>query len=94
MILRDDSMSESTESGQTIGGDARVGPGTSYTDAARELSDIVGRLEAGELGVDAVVGALTRAGSLIEYCRAQVVGAQAQVKDITERASKAAGAAN
>lgn len=64
-----------------------VGSDVSFNVAARELDFLVGRLEGGDLDVDEVAAAVERASLLVEHCRHKVRGAQAQVRDITERAA-------
>lgn len=64
-----------------------VDPATTYVEAARELDALVQRLESGQLDVDAVVAAVERASALVEFCRAKVRSAEAQVADITARAA-------
>lgn len=79
-----------TDAPSPISSDGSVDPAMSYTDAGRELDDIVGRLEAGRLDVDEVVAAVARASALIDFCRDKVHGAQAQVRDITAKVTAAA----
>lgn len=53
-----------------------------YTEAVAELEQILERLRTGELGVDELTGAVSRAKELIEECRAQLMLTKAELDNI------------
>lgn len=53
-----------------------------FTEASRELGEILADLESDRLDVDDVVAHVRRAGELITVCRDRIGGAQLQVAQI------------
>lgn len=52
----------------------------SFEAAMRELTELVSRMEAGELALDASVAAYARGSVLVQYCAAQLEKVEQQVK--------------
>ena len=52
----------------------------SFEDAMAELDQLVARMEAGELPLDASVAAYQRGSELVKYCAAQLERVERQVK--------------
>ena len=52
----------------------------SFEAAMRELTDLVARMEAGELALDASVSAYARGSILVQYCAGQLEKVEQQVK--------------
>lgn len=53
---------------------------TSFEAAMAELTQLVARMEAGELALDASVTAYARGSELVQYCAAQLEKVEQQVK--------------
>ena len=54
----------------------------SYTEALRELEEILARLEHDEPDVDRVADDVARAAELIEHCRTRITGARLRVDEV------------
>ena len=52
----------------------------SFEDAMTELEQLVGRMEAGELPLEASVAAYKRGSELVKFCAAQLERVERQVK--------------
>ncbi|MET3107711.1 exodeoxyribonuclease VII small subunit [Oxalobacteraceae bacterium GrIS 2.11] len=52
----------------------------SFEDAMAELAQLVARMEAGELALEASVAAYARGSELVQYCAAQLEKVEQQVK--------------
>jgi len=52
----------------------------SFEAAMAELAQLVGRMEAGELALEASVSAYARGSELVQYCAAQLEKVEQQVK--------------
>lgn len=55
-------------------------PPTSFEAAMAELAQLVARMEAGELALEASVSAYARGSELVQYCAAQLEKVEQQVK--------------
>lgn len=53
-----------------------------YAEAIVEVEQIVARLRSAELGVDELGRSVARATELIDYCRKQLVEAEAEVEKL------------
>ena len=53
-----------------------------YTDALRELEEILARLEHDEPDVDRVADDVARASELIEHCRTRITSARLRVDEV------------
>lgn len=56
----------------------------SYTQAKKELTDIVAAIEAGELNVDALTQKVKRASELILFCREKLTHADEELQKILD----------
>lgn len=59
---------------------ATAAPAASFEEAMAELEQLVARMEAGELPLEASVAAYKRGSELVKYCAAQLEKVEAQVK--------------
>jgi len=57
-----------------------AGQPASFEDAMSELKQLVARMEAGELPLDASVAAYQRGAQLVKYCAVQLEKVESQVK--------------
>ena len=57
-----------------------AGQPASFEDAMAELKQLVARMEAGELPLDASVAAYQRGAGLVKYCTAQLEKVENQVR--------------
>lgn len=53
---------------------------TSYEDAMRELEQLVGQLESGEMPLDDMLAGYQRGALLMEHCRAKLQAVEDQIK--------------
>lgn len=56
----------------------------SYTEAKKELEQIVGAIESGQLDIDALTDKVKRASVLIAYCREKLTKTDKEVQKILE----------
>ncbi|MBS1170227.1 MAG: exodeoxyribonuclease small subunit [Burkholderiaceae bacterium] len=57
-----------------------TGQPASFEDAMSELKQLVARMEAGELALDASVAAYQRGAQLVKFCATQLEKVESQVK--------------
>jgi exodeoxyribonuclease VII small subunit len=51
-----------------------------YTDAQRELEEIVAKMESGDIDIDILTVLVTRANFLIEFCETKLLKVEKEVK--------------
>jgi exodeoxyribonuclease VII small subunit len=51
-----------------------------YTDAHRELEEIVAKMESGDIDIDILTVLVTRANFLIEFCETKLLKVEKEVK--------------
>lgn len=56
-----------------------------FESAIAELEQIVGRLEAGEMSLDASLGLFERGIALSRYCHEQIGSAERRIEQLTEK---------
>ncbi len=56
----------------------------SFTEAVRELEEILQRIEGEETDIDALAAELKRAASLLELCRGKIRKAEVEVSQIVQ----------
>ena len=56
----------------------------SYSEAKKELEEIVSAIETGELDVDSLTDKVKRASELIGFCKAKLAGTDEELKNILE----------
>lgn len=59
-------------------------PPASYGDAVQQLEALVGRLEAGQLPLEELLGQYQRGAQLLAYCRERLQAVEEQVKVLDE----------
>ena len=55
-------------------------PATTYEAALRELEQLVGRLESGEMPLDELLGGYQRGAELLKFCRDKLAAVEDQIK--------------
>ncbi|MDB5841511.1 MAG: xseB [Herminiimonas sp.] len=69
-----------------------IEPPSSFEDAMEELEQLVARIEAGELPLEASVAAYKRGSELVRFCTAQLDKVESQVKVLEGEMLKPFGA--
>jgi exodeoxyribonuclease VII small subunit len=63
----------------------KTGKQPSYGEAAARLEEILGKIEEGEVDIDALSGLVQEAAALVTLCREKIQSAELQVNTITEQ---------
>ncbi len=64
-----------------------------WTDASKELDDIVASFDDGDVSVDELISKLARASEIIEALETRLVDTKAKVEELVPGISRAAGGA-